>query len=69
MVADPMPQGKAAESNPLIRSCDGALRSGRRHPKRPFYEKRGFKDPQQTDLPKTFPAMAVDSKFYALSLS
>ena len=69
MVADPPPQGKAGESNPLIRSCDCALRPGRRRPKHRFYEKRGFKELQQTDLPKALPVMAVDSKFYALSLS
>ena len=34
-----------------------------------FYEKKGFRELQKADLPKTFPVMAVDSKFYALRLS
>ena len=34
-----------------------------------FYEKKGFKELQKADLPKAFPVMAVDSKFYVLSLS
>jgi N-acetylglutamate synthase-like GNAT family acetyltransferase len=34
-----------------------------------FYEKKGFKELQKAALPKTFPIMAVDSKFYVLSLS
>lgn len=33
-----------------------------------FYEKKGFKELQQADLPKAFPVMAVDSKFYVLSI-
>jgi N-acetylglutamate synthase-like GNAT family acetyltransferase len=31
-----------------------------------FYEKRDFKEVQKADLPKSFPVMAVDSKFYVL---
>jgi N-acetylglutamate synthase-like GNAT family acetyltransferase len=34
-----------------------------------FYEKKGFEELQKAELPKTFPVMAVDSKFYVLSLS
>jgi N-acetylglutamate synthase-like GNAT family acetyltransferase len=34
-----------------------------------FYEKKGFRELQKADLPKTFPVMAVDSKFYALRVS
>ena len=34
-----------------------------------FYEKKGFRELHKADLPKTFPVMAVDSKFYALKLS
>src|SRR5712675_1393450 len=34
-----------------------------------FYEKKGFKELQKADLPKAFPIMAVDSKFYVLSVS
>ena len=33
-----------------------------------FYEKKGFKELQQADLPKAFPVMAVDSKFYVLRI-
>jgi GNAT superfamily N-acetyltransferase len=33
-----------------------------------FYEKNNFKELQKAELPKTFPVMAVDSKFYVLSL-
>jgi GNAT superfamily N-acetyltransferase len=29
-----------------------------------FYEKHGFREIERTDLPATFPVMAVDSKFY-----
>jgi N-acetylglutamate synthase-like GNAT family acetyltransferase len=31
-----------------------------------FYEKRGFRELPKAELPKAFPVMAVDSKFYAL---
>ena len=31
-----------------------------------FYEKRNFKELQKAGLPKAFPVMAVDSKFYVL---
>jgi N-acetylglutamate synthase-like GNAT family acetyltransferase len=34
-----------------------------------FYEKKGFGELQKADLPKTFPVMAVDSKFYVMRLS
>jgi N-acetylglutamate synthase-like GNAT family acetyltransferase len=34
-----------------------------------FYEKNGFKELQKVDLPKAFPIMAVDSKFYVLRVS
>ena len=34
-----------------------------------FYEKRGFKELPRAELPKAFPVMAVDSKFYALSVT
>ena len=34
-----------------------------------FYEKKGFEELQKAELPKAFPVMAVDSKFYVLSLS
>ena len=34
-----------------------------------FYEKNGFTEVPKSALPKTFPVMAVDSKFYRLSLS
>lgn len=34
-----------------------------------FYEKQGFRELQKAGLPKTFPIMAVDSKFYALGVS
>lgn len=34
-----------------------------------FYERKGFEELQKADLPKAFPVMAVDSKFYVLSLS
>jgi N-acetylglutamate synthase-like GNAT family acetyltransferase len=33
-----------------------------------FYEKKGFKELQKAELPESFPIMAVDSKFYVLSL-
>jgi N-acetylglutamate synthase-like GNAT family acetyltransferase len=33
-----------------------------------FYEKQGFQELQKAALPKAFPIMAVDSKFYILSL-
>lgn len=33
-----------------------------------FYEKNGFVEISRTDLPASFPVMAVDSKFYQLSL-
>ena len=34
-----------------------------------FYEKKGFRELQKAGLPKAFPVMAVDSKFYVLSIS
>lgn len=34
-----------------------------------FYEKNGFAEVAKPALPKDFPVMAVDSKFYGLSLS
>jgi GNAT superfamily N-acetyltransferase len=34
-----------------------------------FYEKQGFKELEKAGLPKAFPIMAVDSKFYVLSVS
>jgi GNAT superfamily N-acetyltransferase len=34
-----------------------------------FYEKRGFKELPKAGLPKAFPVMAVDSKFYALRVA
>jgi GNAT superfamily N-acetyltransferase len=34
-----------------------------------FYERNNFKELQKTELPKAFPVMAVDSKFYALRVS
>ena len=34
-----------------------------------FYEKKGFGEIQKTGLPEAFPVMAVDSKFYVLSVS
>ncbi|MEH2530149.1 GNAT superfamily N-acetyltransferase [Bradyrhizobium sp. AZCC 1588] len=34
-----------------------------------FYERNNFKELQKAELPKTFPIMAVDSKFYALHVS
>ncbi|MBI6751243.1 GNAT family N-acetyltransferase [Pseudomonas syringae] len=33
-----------------------------------FYEKHGFREITKEDLPASFPLIAVDSKFYALSL-
>lgn len=33
-----------------------------------FYEKNGFAEIPKADLPPTFPVMAVDSKFYRLTL-
>lgn len=33
-----------------------------------FYEKNGFKEIERGLLPKTFPIMSVDTKFYALKL-
>jgi N-acetylglutamate synthase-like GNAT family acetyltransferase len=33
-----------------------------------FYEKKGFEELQKAELPGAFPVMAVDSKFYVLSL-
>lgn len=33
-----------------------------------FYEKHGFTEVAKQDLPESFPVMAVDSKFYVLSL-
>jgi len=34
-----------------------------------FYEKRDFRELQKAGLPKAFPIMAVDSKFYVLKVS
>ncbi|MHC5233344.1 GNAT family N-acetyltransferase [Brucella sp. LJL56] len=34
-----------------------------------FYEKNGFCEIARTDLPESFPIMAVDTKFYAMELS
>ena len=34
-----------------------------------FYEKNGFREIPKRDLPKEFPVMDVDVKFYSLSLS
>jgi N-acetylglutamate synthase-like GNAT family acetyltransferase len=34
-----------------------------------FYEKNGFTEIERQELPDTFPLMAVDSKFYAISLT
>ena len=34
-----------------------------------FYEKNGFIELQKAELPKAFPIMAVDSKFYVLRVS
>jgi N-acetylglutamate synthase-like GNAT family acetyltransferase len=34
-----------------------------------FYEKNGFKEIRKNLLPQSFPVMAVDSKFYVLTLS
>jgi GNAT superfamily N-acetyltransferase len=33
-----------------------------------FYEKNGFSEILQSELPSTFPVMSVDTKFYRLSL-
>lgn len=33
-----------------------------------FYEKNGFRELAKEDLPESFPIMAVDTKFYGLSL-
>ena len=33
-----------------------------------FYEKKGFEEIPKADLPRAFPVMAVDSKFYVLRL-
>lgn len=33
-----------------------------------FYEKNGFMEIKKTDLPKTFPVMQVDNKFYHYSV-
>ena len=33
-----------------------------------FYEKNGFAEVRRQELPDTFPLMAVDTKFYAISL-
>ena len=33
-----------------------------------FYEKNGFAEIKRQELPETFPLMAVDTKFYAISL-
>lgn len=33
-----------------------------------FYERKGFRELQKADLPAAFPIMAVDSKFYVLSV-
>lgn len=34
-----------------------------------FYEKRGFMELPKAELPKAFPVMAVDSKFYVLCVA
>ena len=34
-----------------------------------FYEKRNFRELPKAELPEAFPVMAVDSKFYVLSVS
>lgn len=34
-----------------------------------FYEKRDFREMPKAELPKAFPVMAVDSKFYVLRVS
>jgi GNAT superfamily N-acetyltransferase len=34
-----------------------------------FYEKKGFEELPKAGLPRAFPVMAVDSKFYVLNLS
>jgi GNAT superfamily N-acetyltransferase len=34
-----------------------------------FYEKNGFAEIKRDDLPRSFPFMAVDSKFYRLKMS
>jgi GNAT superfamily N-acetyltransferase len=34
-----------------------------------FYEKKGFVELRKAELPKAFPIMAVDSKFYVLKVS
>jgi N-acetylglutamate synthase-like GNAT family acetyltransferase len=34
-----------------------------------FYEKKGFGELQKAELPRTFPVMTVDSKFYVMRLS
>ena len=34
-----------------------------------FYEKKDFSELQKAELPKAFPIMAVDSKFYVLRIS
>ena len=34
-----------------------------------FYEKRNFRELSKAELPEAFPVMAVDSKFYVLSVS
>ncbi len=34
-----------------------------------FYEKKGFKELQKAGLPKAFPIMGVDSKFYVLNVA
>jgi N-acetylglutamate synthase-like GNAT family acetyltransferase len=34
-----------------------------------FYEKKGFRELPMAELPKAFPVMAVDSKFYALRVA
>jgi N-acetylglutamate synthase-like GNAT family acetyltransferase len=31
-----------------------------------FYEKNGFRQIEQAELPPTFPVMVVDTRFYAL---
>ncbi|MBA8837981.1 GNAT superfamily N-acetyltransferase [Ochrobactrum sp. RH2CCR150] len=33
-----------------------------------FYEKNGFTEVERSTLPESFPVMAVDSKFYAITL-
>ncbi len=40
----------------------------RYHAAHRFYEKNGFREAQKLELPKNFPVMAVDSRFYRTEL-